>query len=180
VATAAWALSESGFGDGLVGGKSANLATLRGRLPDWVGVPTSVALPFGTFERVLAHDTNVSVAERFESALAELVRCPHLSMHRAGALPPSRRNARGATKRGGSIRGGKREQAALLPRRQRNMIDRRMGLVVGAHCCVQLLRFRAQCGSMLSVYHSSPLPYACVGGGGGPCRLPCPSASLST
>ncbi|KAL4424419.1 hypothetical protein ABPG77_005662 [Micractinium sp. CCAP 211/92] len=57
-----WVLPESEFGPGLVGGKSANLAELRRKLPAGVQAPASIALPFGTFERVLAADCNASVA----------------------------------------------------------------------------------------------------------------------
>ncbi|KAI3425011.1 hypothetical protein D9Q98_008393 [Chlorella vulgaris] len=57
-----WVLAESEFGAGLVGGKSANLAALRSKLPTGVQAPASVALPFGSFERVLAADCNSSVA----------------------------------------------------------------------------------------------------------------------
>jgi hypothetical protein len=41
-----------------VGVKSRNIAYLKGKLPSWVSVPTSVAIPFGTFERVLSDDLN--------------------------------------------------------------------------------------------------------------------------
>ena len=41
-----------------VGAKSRNISYLRGRVPSWVGVPTSVALPFGTFEEVLSYSPN--------------------------------------------------------------------------------------------------------------------------
>ncbi|PSC73883.1 ABC transporter A family member 2 isoform B [Micractinium conductrix] len=58
----AWVLPESEFGAGLVGGKSANLAELRGKLPAGVQAPASIALPFGTFERALAADCNQGVA----------------------------------------------------------------------------------------------------------------------
>lgn len=58
----AWALRESEFGAGLVGGKSGNLATLRGKVPGSIAVPASVALPFGTFERVLKDDVNKQAA----------------------------------------------------------------------------------------------------------------------
>lgn len=66
----AWALRESEFGAGLVGGKSGNLAKLRGKLPESIAVPASVALPFGTFERVLKDDVNKEAA----AAVAELQR----------------------------------------------------------------------------------------------------------
>ncbi|GLI71457.1 hypothetical protein VaNZ11_016678, partial [Volvox africanus] len=59
--TSSWAIAESSFRPGLVGAKALNLATLRQRLAaagagDTVGVPASVALPYGTFERVLAEE----------------------------------------------------------------------------------------------------------------------------
>jgi alpha-glucan,water dikinase len=63
--TGAWVLGEGGFeglGGGLVGGKAARLAELRAKLPAWLGVPRGVALPFGTFERVLAHSSNARAA----------------------------------------------------------------------------------------------------------------------
>jgi hypothetical protein len=41
-----------------VGAKSRNIAYLKGKVPSWVGIPTSVAIPFGTFEKVLSDDTN--------------------------------------------------------------------------------------------------------------------------
>ncbi|GLC52406.1 Phosphoglucan, water dikinase, chloroplastic [Pleodorina starrii] len=76
--TSAWALPESSFRSGLVGAKALNLATLRQRLAaataaeagggggggEVIGVPTSVALPYGTFERVLAEERrNAAAAE---------------------------------------------------------------------------------------------------------------------
>jgi alpha-glucan,water dikinase len=41
-----------------VGAKSRNIANLRGKLPSWIRLPTSVALPFGVFEKVLAETIN--------------------------------------------------------------------------------------------------------------------------
>lgn len=41
-----------------VGAKSRNISYLRGKVPDWVGIPTSVALPFGVFEKVLEDKSN--------------------------------------------------------------------------------------------------------------------------
>ncbi len=50
--------------EALVGGKSLYLKRLKGKLPDWIGLPASVAIPFGVFERVLAEKENVAVARR--------------------------------------------------------------------------------------------------------------------
>lgn len=41
-----------------VGAKSRNISYLKGKVPSWVGIPTSVALPFGVFEKVLSEDCN--------------------------------------------------------------------------------------------------------------------------
>lgn len=41
-----------------VGAKSRNIAYLKGKVPSWVGIPTSVALPFGSFEKVLSDELN--------------------------------------------------------------------------------------------------------------------------
>ena len=71
--SSAWALRESDFGQGLVGGKSGNLATLRGKLPASIAVPASVALPFGTFERVLQDNVNRDAAATVGKLQKELV-----------------------------------------------------------------------------------------------------------
>jgi len=42
----------------MVGAKSRNISGLQGKLPDWIHLPTSVALPFGAFETVLADPLN--------------------------------------------------------------------------------------------------------------------------
>ncbi|KAG5522132.1 hypothetical protein RHGRI_034352 [Rhododendron griersonianum] len=49
-----------------VGAKSRNIAYLKGKVPSWVGIPTSVALPFGVFEKVLSDDLNQKVAEKLQ------------------------------------------------------------------------------------------------------------------
>ncbi|KAI3739454.1 hypothetical protein L2E82_29858 [Cichorium intybus] len=38
-----------------VGAKSRNIAYLKGKVPSWVGIPTSVCLPFGSVEKVLSN-----------------------------------------------------------------------------------------------------------------------------
>ncbi|KAH9293885.1 hypothetical protein KI387_040909, partial [Taxus chinensis] len=55
-----------------VGSKSCNIAYIRGRLPSWVNVPMSVALPFGVFEEVLSEKMNKDVADKI-TALKNLV-----------------------------------------------------------------------------------------------------------
>eukprot|EP01018_Ginkgo_biloba_P037271 Gb_00444 [translate_table: standard] len=59
-----YAVSADQFSSELVGSKSRNIAFLRGKVPSWVKVPTSVALPFGVFEMVLIEDMNKGVANK--------------------------------------------------------------------------------------------------------------------
>ncbi|KAG6426428.1 hypothetical protein SASPL_110651 [Salvia splendens] len=63
-----YAIASEEFTDELVGAKSRNIAHLKGKVPSWVNIPTSVALPFGTFEAVLSDKSNqdiwVAVAEK--------------------------------------------------------------------------------------------------------------------
>lgn len=66
-----WALAEGSFEGDRVGKKSLNLKLLReraGASGAAVAVPACVALPFGTFERVLA--ANPATADRLKLALA--------------------------------------------------------------------------------------------------------------
>jgi alpha-glucan,water dikinase len=64
-AFAKYAIPLTGFDEQLVGGKSCHQARLRGRLPDWIHLPASAALPFGVFEHVLGLDLNKNVAQRY-------------------------------------------------------------------------------------------------------------------
>ncbi len=61
-----------------MGGKSLHLKQLRGRLPDWVHLPVSVALPFGTFEKVLATDANRKIREHYDRLSAEVSHDPEM------------------------------------------------------------------------------------------------------
>lgn len=58
-----YAISSEEFSSEMVGAKSRNIAYLKGKVPSWVGIPTSVALPFGVFERVLSDKVNQAVAD---------------------------------------------------------------------------------------------------------------------
>lgn len=61
-----YAISAEEFSDEMVGAKSRNIAYLKGKVPSWVGIPTSVAIPFGTFEKVLSDETNKEVAQNIQ------------------------------------------------------------------------------------------------------------------
>ncbi|GMH01575.1 hypothetical protein Nepgr_003414 [Nepenthes gracilis] len=56
-----YAISSEEFTSEMVGAKSRNISYLKGRVPPWVGIPTSIALPFGVFEEVLADGLNKEV-----------------------------------------------------------------------------------------------------------------------
>jgi alpha-glucan,water dikinase len=65
----AYAIGAEDFREGLVGGKSLNVQRLRGKLPDWMMLPRSVAIPFGAFEKVLALEANRKTRQRSEELL---------------------------------------------------------------------------------------------------------------
>ncbi|KAG4147412.1 hypothetical protein ERO13_D05G221000v2 [Gossypium hirsutum] len=47
-----------------VGAKSCNIKFLRGRVPSWIRIPMSVAIPFGAFETVLSLDVNKDISTK--------------------------------------------------------------------------------------------------------------------
>ncbi|GAU21380.1 hypothetical protein TSUD_189680 [Trifolium subterraneum] len=59
-----YAISSEEFTGDMVGAKSRNISYLKGKVPSWVGIPTSVAIPFGVFEHVLSDKSNQAVAEK--------------------------------------------------------------------------------------------------------------------
>ncbi|KAF5741084.1 alpha-glucan water dikinase chloroplastic [Tripterygium wilfordii] len=67
-----YAISSEEFTSDVVGAKSRNIAYLKGKVPSWIGVPTSVALPFGTFENVLSDNLNQGVAKKLHSLKEKL------------------------------------------------------------------------------------------------------------
>lgn len=81
-ATQSWALREAQFEDGLVGGKSRKLAALRSLLPEQLALPASVALPFGSFERVLKEKPNSAAAKEVARLIQALERSAE------GEVPP--------------------------------------------------------------------------------------------
>jgi alpha-glucan,water dikinase len=66
-----WVVSQDQFTPPIVGGKANNLNGLRGRLPDWIHLPASIALPFGVFDKVLADGPNQELGRKYEGLLAE-------------------------------------------------------------------------------------------------------------
>ncbi|XP_071716394.1 alpha-glucan water dikinase, chloroplastic-like isoform X2 [Rutidosis leptorrhynchoides] len=61
-----FAISSDEFTSEMVGAKSRNIAYLKGKVPSWVGIPTSVALPFGSFEKVLSDELNQGVSQKLQ------------------------------------------------------------------------------------------------------------------
>jgi alpha-glucan, water dikinase len=61
-----YAIGAEDFNDRQLGGKSNNIRRLFRNLPKWVGLPRSVALPFGVFEKVLEEEPNREVREGYQ------------------------------------------------------------------------------------------------------------------
>jgi len=59
----AWVVADSDFTDELVGGKGLHLSEMKGAL-DGLAVPTSVALPFGSYEKCLADPANAAATAK--------------------------------------------------------------------------------------------------------------------
>ncbi|GLT60579.1 hypothetical protein SLA2020_333400 [Shorea laevis] len=68
-----YAVSIEEFTPEVVGAKSCNIKFLRGRVPSWIKIPMSVAIPFGAFEAILAQDINKDIANKV-SSLQKLVK----------------------------------------------------------------------------------------------------------
>ncbi len=71
-----YAIPEVAFEKSNVGAKSRNLKQLRDRLPDWIHVPTAIALPYGACERVLEDALNRTGANRHQELTDHLVQEP--------------------------------------------------------------------------------------------------------
>ncbi|KAL5705472.1 alpha-glucan, water dikinase [Ranunculus cassubicifolius] len=67
-----YALAVEEFTNEMVGAKSRNIQYLRGRVPPWIKIPTSVAIPFGVFETLLASDMNRDLSNKV-SAFGKLI-----------------------------------------------------------------------------------------------------------
>jgi alpha-glucan,water dikinase len=83
---AGWVISAEQFTPEIVGGKANNLNRLRGRLPDWIRVPNSIALPFGTFERVLTDEHNCVLREEMAALIPSIETQPAESLCRLRSL----------------------------------------------------------------------------------------------
>jgi alpha-glucan,water dikinase len=73
---AGYAVASNDFKEGLVGEKSNCLRRMEGRLPDWVSLPVSAALPFGAFEKVLGLGLNDKIAGRYRELTSRIEENP--------------------------------------------------------------------------------------------------------
>jgi alpha-glucan,water dikinase len=71
-----YAIPSKDFTGTNVGGKANNLRRLEGTLPDWIGLPVSVALPFGVFEKVSKETGNREIARQCDELVQGLERAP--------------------------------------------------------------------------------------------------------
>ena len=102
-----YALTLDEFKPTLVGGKTCHLAELAGKLPGWIHLPSSMAIPFGIFEKVLSLDANRDEARRYDQLLSkvEQTNAEHLAalrqtvegLHAPPELPAALRAAASAT-----------------------------------------------------------------------------------
>src|SRR5208283_1127348 len=67
-----YALSMSDFSEKNTGCKSNNLGRMRGKLPDWIHLPRSAAIPFGVYEKIVAWPPNRELAERHDMLVNSL------------------------------------------------------------------------------------------------------------
>jgi alpha-glucan,water dikinase len=67
-----YALTSTEFTEESVGGKALNLRRLASRLPDWISVPASAAVPFGVFEHVMELPLNSDVSYGYRDLLSSL------------------------------------------------------------------------------------------------------------
>ncbi|KAJ8758944.1 hypothetical protein K2173_003182 [Erythroxylum novogranatense] len=75
-----YAISSEEFTSKMVGAKSRNISYLKGKVPSWVGIPTSVALPFGVFEKALSDVLNKDVSNKLQSLKKKLREGEHSAL----------------------------------------------------------------------------------------------------
>jgi alpha-glucan,water dikinase len=81
-----WVITHDQFTQEIVGGKSNNLNGLRGRLGDWIHLPTSIALPFGAFEKALQDNSNRAVRQEYDGLVAQVEQDPAKVLPRLRAV----------------------------------------------------------------------------------------------
>jgi alpha-glucan,water dikinase len=71
---AGYGVGEDRFDEGTVGRKALGLRRLHGRLPSWIHLPRSVAVPFGGMEQALADPLNAEARRHYAEATGHLRR----------------------------------------------------------------------------------------------------------
>jgi alpha-glucan,water dikinase len=71
-----YAVTQDRFEASKVGSKALNLVRLAGKLPSWIHLPRSVAVPFGAMEQALADPQNAEPASRYRDTLDRLEQTP--------------------------------------------------------------------------------------------------------
>lgn len=71
----------SDFTESIVGGKSLNLKTLQGKVPEWIHLPQSIAIPFGIFEKSLSLEQNSETVERYNVLISEIENNPQETLY---------------------------------------------------------------------------------------------------
>lgn len=74
------------FRDGVVGAKSRNIAGLREKIPDWIQLPASVTVPFGTFEHILDTKENTKIKTELEREMHDVESRPAVVLERCRKL----------------------------------------------------------------------------------------------
>ena len=80
VSFASYAVAGKEFTDKLVGGKSLQLTKLKGKLPAWMHLPLSVAVPFCVSERVHALPRNKALLKEYNRLTHELEHNPEKTL----------------------------------------------------------------------------------------------------
>lgn len=70
--TDSYAIAQSEFDAAILGRKSTVLSSLTGRVPDWIGIPASAAIPFGVCERVMGKDENFIIKQSIQSLMSRI------------------------------------------------------------------------------------------------------------
>lgn len=117
----------------MVGAKANNLATLRSKLPEWILVPRSVALPFGTFEAVLADPANADVARQLREIEGQLAAAAAAAKAAAaGSSNGHSSNGHSSNGNGSNGHSSSKEQPVVLLARARELVERHLQAPEGA------------------------------------------------
>jgi len=71
-----FAVSSKAFTEKTVGAKSLQLQYLQGKIPHWIHLPRSVAIPLGVCEKVFADKANASIDGQYKKLAAQVDRNP--------------------------------------------------------------------------------------------------------